>query len=56
LTIETNDNGLDVARLAVTAVNMPTSAGIFLVQIKIEGTSTQKTFFMNLRVIRSITT
>ena len=56
LTIETNASGLQVARLAVTAINMPTSAGIYLVQIKIEGTSTLKTFFMNLRVIRSITT
>jgi len=56
LTIETNTNGIQVARLAVSAMNMPTSAGIFLVQIKIEGSSTQKTFFMNLRVIRSITT
>lgn len=55
LTIVTNDNGIEVARLAVTAINMPTSAGIYLAQIKIDSSSTVKTYFMNLRVIRSIT-
>jgi hypothetical protein len=55
MSIVTNANGLQVARLAVTAINMPTVAGIYLVQIKIDASSTLKTFFMNLRVIRSIT-
>ncbi len=55
MSIATNANGLQVARLAVTAINMPTTAGIYLVQIKIDAAATLKTFFMNLRVIRSIT-
>ncbi len=55
MSIVTNDQGLQVARLAVTAINMPTSSGIYLVQIKIDAAATLKTFFMNLRVIRSIT-
>ena len=55
LTIVTNDNGIPVARLAVIAINMPTTAGIYLAQIRVDAASTVKTYFMNLRVIRSIT-
>lgn len=55
MTIETNDSGVQVARLAVTATKMPTSPGIFMVQIKIDSSQLFKTFFLNLRAIRSIT-
>ena len=56
MSIAINDSGVQVARLAVTAMNMPTAAGIFMVQIKIDASQTLKTFFLNLRAIRSITT
>lgn len=56
MSIVVNTAGIQVARLAVTATKMPTSAGIYLVQIKIDSAATLKTFFLNLRVIRSITT
>jgi len=56
MTIETNANGIQVARLGVIATNMPDVAGIYLAQIKIDAAATAKTFFINLRVIRSITT
>ena len=55
MTIETNANGIQVARLGVIAMNMPTEAGIYLAQIKIDAAATAKTFFINLRAIRSIT-
>ncbi len=55
MSIETNANGIQVARLGVVATNMPTEAGIYLAQIKIDAAATAKTFFINLRVIRSIT-
>ncbi len=56
MTIETNGDGTQVARLAVTATLMPDSAGIYLAQIKLEAAQTFKTFLINLRVVRSITT
>ena len=56
LTIETNANGIQVLRLAVTATTMPNEADIYLAQIKLDASQTLKTFFLNLRVIRSITT
>ncbi len=55
MTIETNTDGIQVARLAVAATKMPTESGIFLAQIKIDASQTLKTFFLNLRAIRSIT-
>ena len=55
MTIETNESGIQVARLAVNAMNMPTSPGIYMVQIKIDAAATLKTYFLNLRAIRSIT-
>lgn len=55
MSIETNANGIQVARLGVIAMNMPTEAGIYLAQIKIDAAATVKTYFMNLRAIRSIT-
>lgn len=56
MSIVTNADNIQVARLAVAAINMPTSAGIYLAQIKLDAAQTFKTFFLNLRVIRSITT
>ncbi len=55
MSIATNADGIQVARLAVAAMNMPTSANIYLAQIKLDAAQTFKTFFLNLRVIRSIT-
>ena len=55
MSIEINPSGFTVARLAVTAIKMPTEAGIYLAQIKIDAAATLKTYFINLRVIRSIT-
>ena len=56
MTIENNANGVQVARLAIAAATMPNEAGILLAQIKIDASQTLKTFNINLRVIRSITT
>ena len=55
MSIATNADGIQVARLAVAAMKMPTSANIYLAQIKLDAAQTFKTFFLNLRVIRSIT-
>jgi len=55
MTITTNDDDIQVARLGVISTNMPQSTGIFLAQIKLESTQTFKTFLLNLRVVRSIT-
>jgi len=55
MSIETNDQGIQVARLPVNAMKMPTEAGIYLAQIKLDASALFKTYFMNLRTIRSIT-
>ncbi len=53
MSIETSD-GVQVARLAVSSVQMPDEAGIYLYQIKIESSQVLKTFSDNLRVVRSL--
>ena len=55
MTIATNDDGVQVARLGVLSMNMPQSAGIYLAQIKLDASQLFKTFLLNLRVVRSIT-
>jgi len=55
MSIETVD-GVQVARLAVSANQMPNEAAIYLFQIKIDAAQTFKTFTDNLRVLRSLTT
>ena len=55
LTIATNDDGIEVARLAVTSTKMPTTPGIYMVQLKIDSAQVFKSFFLNMRAVRSIT-
>ena len=55
MTITTNSEGVQVARLGVVSMNMPQNPGIFLAQIKLEASQIFKTFLLNLHVVRSIT-
>jgi len=55
MTITDNQDGTQVARLAVNNLNMPQDPGIFIAQIKLDAAQTFKTFLINLRVVRSIT-
>lgn len=55
MSIENDSEGVQVARLAVAAMNMPDSSGIYIAQIKIDSAQLFKTFMINLRVVRSIT-
>ena len=55
MTITTNGDGTQVARLGVVSMNMPQNPGIYLAQIKLEAAQIFKTFLLNLHVVRSIT-
>ena len=54
MAVAENEDGINVARLVVQSTFMPQVAGMFYAQIEIQLTTIVKSFILNLRVIRSL--